>query len=324
MDYFDSGFCVRTPSWHRKELLVGEHPTDWNEARKLAGLEWEPQSAPVYVGTGASGIGNVQLEGYRAITRSDTGAVLNVAADSYQLITHEAMGQLIEAFMGAGANVRFETAGSVKGGGAVWALLRLDEPWQVSGDESLTYPYLALLNAHDGSAACSFTLTSVRVVCWNTWSAADEEGQRTGSRYVIRHTGNMEAKVAEAKVALAGLRSKATEDRELFEALAQQPLSDAQLDSLTELFLPSPRDVGNVCTDRVHGNVLAARGAFRSNYDQSPTLDGLRGSKYGALQAMTEYLDHLRKAKTADSHLGRTVLRGEPLKRRALQLLEQV
>ena len=50
-DYFESGFCVRQPSWHGKENLLDEFPEDWAAARIEAGLTWEPTTAPVFVAT---------------------------------------------------------------------------------------------------------------------------------------------------------------------------------------------------------------------------------------------------------------------------------
>lgn len=323
-DYFESGFCVRQPSWHGKENLLDEFPEDWAAARIEAGLTWEPTTAPVFVAGPHSGIGNIEVAGFRAITRDDTGEVLHVATDSYSLITHADMGDIIEAVLGADANVRFETAGSVRGGRQVWALCRLDEPFTVPGDTTPSYPYLVLLNSHDGSAACSVGYTTVRVVCWNTWSAADDEGARSGARHVFKHTGDVKTRIEEAKATLGQLRSNAAKSQQLFADLAKTPVRPEQVLAFTERFLPSPRDVGEQCTDRVHDNVKAARQLFTRTYETSPTTDDVRGTAYGLFMTATEYLDHLRGFRTRDSYLGRTILTPQRVKGAALHLLEEV
>lgn len=125
------------------------------------------------------------------------------------------MGELLEpysqAWRQAGADVKFETAGSVRGGDLVWALVRLDEPAYVPDDDSPTYPFAALLNAHDGSAACRLTSTSIRIVCWNTWKMAEAEDERNAHAVVLRHSGNVEARLDDAKASLADRRDDAKE-----------------------------------------------------------------------------------------------------------------
>jgi phage/plasmid-like protein (TIGR03299 family) len=353
--YFDCGFSVREPSWHGQETVLDEYPTDWAEARVLAGLDWEPQAVPAYglqhltlaqlaalpEGTAyrVNAEGSVpstysrpdakypvmvQEPDHQRIVRSDTGATLAIPTDSYSLINHADMGELIEAFLGTDANLQFETAGSVRDGKQVWALVRLDEPYEVPGDSSLVYPFLAMLNAHDGSAACSLTLTDVRVVCWNTWTAADARGAANGSRLVIRHTGNVAERIADVKEGVKAMREQADANRALFAELAKTPVRPEQVMDFTEQFLPSPRDTGEVCTDRVHANVVAARSAFGRIHEQSATTDGIRGTAYGLLMTATEYLDHVRGFRTRDSYVGRTILRPERAKAAALQLIGEV
>lgn len=322
--YFDCGFSVREPMWHGEGLVLTDYPDDWDRARTLAGLDWEPEPAPVFVAEGRSAIGNREVAGFQAIRRSDTGEVLGLPTGAYSVITHAQMGEIIEAVLAADSNVKFETAGSCRGGRQVWALAYLDEPYQLPGDTSQTYPFLALLNSHDGTAACSLTYTDVRVVCWNTWNAADAQGEQSGTRFVFRHTGDVTDRIAQAKQALSSLREDSKRTHELFLQLAQVPVNDENVVAFTERFLPSPRDTGEQCTDRVHNNVVRARGAFGRLYLESPTMDGIQGTAYGLLQASTEYLDHIRKAKSKDTLMGRTLLKPEGLKTRALGLIKEV
>lgn len=351
--YFDCGFSVRKPSWHGEEDLLDEYPTDWDDARMKAGLMWEPRTAPTYhqrlvtaeehnlivtADTGAIPVDvphpddrsdrkyrvMVPIMGQQTIERDDTGEALAVTTEKFSLISHGNMGEIIEAVMGADANVKFETAGSVREGRQVWALVRLDEPFSVPGDDSATYPFLAMLNAHDGSAACSLTYTNVRVVCWNTWSAADEEGARSGARHVFRHVGDVTTRIAEAKATLANLRTQAADAQALFTELAKTPVRADQVATFSELFLPSPRDNGELCSNRVHQNVLTARTTFERLHDQSLTTEGIRGSAYGLFMAATEYLDHIRGFQNRDTYLGRTVLKPQAVRGHALDLVREV
>lgn len=354
-DYFDKGFSVRKPMWHGKGLVLDAYPDSWAAARPLAGLDWEPTPEPVFTMrlltynqvaelNSEAAAGSyvlvdepkatdrpdrkyrvmIEAEGHQAITRSDTSEVLSVPTGAYSVINHADMGEIIEQVSEVDGAVKFETAGSCRGGRQVWALAYLDEPWQAPGDSSPSYPYLALLNSHDGSAACQLTFTTVRVVCWNTWQAAAAEGERNGTRYVFRHTGSVADKIAAAKEAIAQLRDETKATQALFTQLASTPVDDSQVKTFTELFLPSPRDVGEQCSDRVHGNVTSARASFSKLYTESLTMEGIRGSAYGLLQASTEYLDHVRVHRTSDTLMGRTLLKPDAVKARALTLVHQV
>lgn len=325
MDYFDSGFCVREPSWHGKENLLAEPPKDWPEARQAAGLQWEPISIPVYVQRGGTedAPGYAPLAGFQAIARDDTGDVLAVPTSSFSLISHAAMGEIIEAVLGERL-ARFDTAGSVKGGRAVWALVRLDEPFTVPGDDTATFPYLCILNSHDGSGACKVLYTLVRVVCWNTWQAASADGDRTGYQFTFRHSGDVASRIGDAREALAGLRTAAADYRDMMGDLAKVRVDDALVTTFLREFIPSPADSGEQITPRVAANIGEARSLFRALYDESPTVDAVRGTGYGLLMASTEYLDHLRGFRNRESYVGRTVLRPEAAKQRAASLIREL
>ena len=185
-----SMFSVREMPWHREGLVLDEYPTDWPAARKLAGLEWDPIGLDVYTLAGTDGDGREiyqVIPGFKQVVRSDTDAALSIQSDTYTIIDPTEMGGILAAVMEkVGGALRFETAGSLDGGRKVWALISLDEPIQVPGDSSLTLPYFAFANAHDGTGACALWATSVRVVCANTCGVNVAYG-RNGDESDRRH-----------------------------------------------------------------------------------------------------------------------------------------
>lgn len=276
----------------------------------------------------------VRIPDHKLIVRPDTGLVLGVTSDEFSAIYHgedhaESVGggsmeEIIDAFRGADGSLRFETAGSVRDGRGVWALLYLDEPYQVPGDDTEHLPFLAVLNHHDGTGACKVVKTQVRVVCWNTWQMASAEGDRTGQQFTFRHVGDVRGRIDEAKATIAGLRTEVDEYVELAQEMMKLRVEDRQVDEFLSEFLPSPREQGEVVTDRVHGNVEKARAAFKRIYTASVTTDAVRGTAWGLVQTSTEYLDHVRAFRSTDSYLGRSVLRAEPAKAKALTLARRV
>lgn len=336
--YFESGFCVRQPSWHGQETLLDDYPADWSEARRLAGLTWEPRLVPMYRASEHAPIttpdGDLiltptayeQVPGMQLVERDDTGAVLGPVSDQFGLITHAEMGEIVETILGE-TNVKYETAGSVKGGATVWVLVRLDEPYTNPGDIGpdgqpvATYPFLALLNSHNGAGACKVTYTQVRVVCWNTVQAADADGNRHGRQFSFRHVGKPMERIEEARAALNGVREDASRWQAMAEELYGMPVDQAFTARFLSEFIPEPP--AGVTSNRVRANIARDRQHFMALLE-SETNAHLADRGLGLFNASVEFLDHVRGFRNADTYLGRTILRAEPMKARALTMIREM
>lgn len=345
--YFESGFMVREPAWHGEGYVADRYPEDWDEARQWAGLTWEPEVRPVFGFDGdvekiADRIkvaddpatppavaeealrriveGFHELPNQQRIVRNDTGATLGITSREYQVITHAEMGEVVEALLDQ-PNVKYDTAGSVRGGAQVWALAYLDEPIQLPGDPSVTLPYLALTTRHDGSGALRAQSTSVRVVCANTFSAAEAEGDRNGTAFTFSHSRSWRDRIAEAKETITGVRREFAAYVELAEQLTALPVTAEQTEQFITAFIPAPPE--GLISDRVRNNVEAARSTMRLIL-AGPTSDGIGGTAFGLVQAAGEYLDHYRAYRSMDSHYARQLLRPEPLKAKAVRLVREL
>ena len=319
----ESMFSVRQMPWHREGTILADYPGDWSQARTLAGLDWDPVTADVYAATGISANGSVYYEpitGWKSITRSDTGAVLSLNRDTYTVIDHGEMGEIVEAVL-AQPNVKWETAGVLDGGRSVWCLALLDEPVALPGDDSPTLPYLAITNRHDGTGACALRATAVRIVCANTFRAAELEGERTGATFSFIHKSSWRSRIEDARAAVTGARTEIRRYSDLARDLLAIHVTPAQRELFITEFIPKPPE--GLITDRVARNVDEARKALRLLFD-SPTNAQIAGTAYGLVQAAGEYLDHVRNARSWETRLNRTLIRPEPLKHRALSLARDV
>jgi phage/plasmid-like protein (TIGR03299 family) len=319
---YESGFQVRVPAWHRQGVVLDDYPGSWAEAAKAAGLDWEPVKTPVYdrelAGMGEDGqpvYTYAEVKSKTFIKRSDSMALLDVAGAGYHIIPNSAMGEIVEALVGEGA--KYSTAGSLQGGRKVWALAEVAEPIRVKGDPSETLQYCALLNSHDGTAALQAVATSVRIVCMNTWKAAELDGSRHGHAYSFRHTSGWRERLDEAKQLIHFGRAEAALVAEELNALVDVKVTARQMECFVQDFVPMP--VGQIVSDQVVTNVEVARQALR-DIMASPTCLGINGTAYGLLQAAGEYLDHVRTVKTYSSYVNRTLLSTEKMKFRAKNL----
>lgn len=335
--YFETGFVVRRPAWHRLASVLDDYPGSWEEARRLAGLDWEPIRVPSYefrgVNTGGSPVyepgdgvtGDYFEDPDRVrIVRSDTGATLAVANDSYQLITHAEMGDVVEAILDQ-PGVKYETAGSLEEGRAVWALALLDEPVQLKGaagqDHSLTLPYLSIMNRHDGGSALRVQSTTVRIVCANTWRASELEGEQTGTVFSFRHTKHWRHKVDEARQVITGVRRDFHAYCQAASELLGITVTPQQTERFISEFIPAPPE--GLTSKRVRENIEHARSALRKIL-RSDTTAPVAHTAFGLVQAAGEYADHVRRARSWETRLNRSLLNPEPVKAKAARLVRQV
>src|SRR6516165_9724982 len=237
----ESMFSVRQMPWHREGTILADYPGSWADARRLAGLDWEPVPAEVYLAQWHTGLTPAYepVDGWKAICRSDTGAVLSVNKDSYTVIGHAEMGEIVEAVL-AQPNVKWETAGVLGGGRAVWCLALLDEPVTLPGDDSLTLPYLAITNRHDGTGACALRATAVRIVCANTFRAAELEGERTGTTFSFIHKSSWRNRIEEARQAVTGARREMRRYQELASELLGIRITPRERELFVTQFIPMP------------------------------------------------------------------------------------
>jgi len=316
-------FSVRELPWHRQGLVLPDYPGSWAAARTLAGLDWEPATEPVYAATGINEDGTPHYEpikGWKRIFRSDTGTTLSLNHDTYRLIDHAEMGEIIEAVL-AQPNVKWETAGVLDHGRAVWCLAKLDEPIELPGDNSLTLPYLAITNRHDGSAACALRATAIRIVCANTFRAAELEGRRHQATFSFIHKRSWRDRIDEARQAVTGARHELRQYEQLARQLLDLPITTQQRERFITRFIPPPPE--HERTDRRVHNVDQARAAIRAILTSNTTAP-VADTAYGLVQAAGEYLDHIRRAHSWETRLTRTLIQPEPLKARALALVREV
>jgi phage/plasmid-like protein (TIGR03299 family) len=325
---YERGFCVRKPSWHGQETLLDVPPT-LEEARLIA-HPWEPEFEPLYRKvtendpvTGIAITRFESVENFSAIVRDDTKSVLHVANEkTFGLFPNRGLYDIAEVFLGQGAVL--ETGGTVNGGRQVYLLAYLDEPFTVPGDTSETFPFCAIMNAHDGTSALRLVPTDIRVVCWNTFQYASLKAEQSGVQYTFKHSASIADRVEEAKTALSQVRKQSEGYLALATELTGLTITDESLAEFLIDFLPSPEEHGEVISDRVRENILTARKAFKQVYLDSPTTESIRGTGYGLFQAAGEYLDHVRGYRNRDSYLGRTVLSADRSKTKALELVRKV
>lgn len=183
------------------------------------------------------------------------------------------------------SGAHYETAGSLHGGRDVFLTMKLPKHIEVGGVDTLNL-YIAALNNHSGDATFRTLFTITRIECANTQAAALRNAVRIAK---IRHTRNAQQRVQEVRETL-GMTFKYMD---AFEAEAnrmiEQSYTDAQFAALVETILPDVDEDSSARALTWHGN---AEETLTRLFVESPTNTAIRGTRWAAYQAVTEWTDH--------------------------------
>ena len=177
--------------------------------------------------------------------------------------------------------MRYDTAGSLRGGRKIWLLAKLPDT-EIVGDK--TEPYLCFSNTHDGSGAIRVCMTPVRVVCNNTLNIALNGAKRSWS---VRHTGDIQAKLHEARMCLDMANKYMDRLGEYADQLANQTVKDEEIAKILDEMFPVTED----SSDREKKNAEKARTEYMICYF-APDIAKFKGTAWGALNAMSDMVGH--------------------------------
>jgi phage/plasmid-like protein (TIGR03299 family) len=274
--------------WHKLGTYIGEEPLNATEAIVAAGLDWDVEKRPLYVPTGIGGDpadGVVEATGHWGVTRVSDDKVLGVVQGRYQIIQNKEAFAFMDSL--TSSELKYETAGALKGGRKIWLLAEMPERIEpIRGD--VTIPYLLLSNGHDGRTILNILPTTTRVVCQNTLNLA-LGNMRNGVS--IRHTGSMHDKLEEAQRVLGFARREVDAMAIVAAALAQKNVGVPEWEAFLDVMAPLPLKAG---ANPARANTV--RESLTALFESGAGTDipGVRGSGWGALQAVTDYTSHFR------------------------------
>jgi phage/plasmid-like protein (TIGR03299 family) len=276
---------AREDAWHKLGVTVEDamdaetalskaHLAGWN-VRKLALTMTDEQGI-------TTELPNRWATAFTNPITQDT-EYLGVVGSNYTVIQNEDHTQLLDALVDE-SGAHFETAGSLRGGKQTFISMKFPETMNIGGYDPISL-YLVALNSHDGTSPFRFLVTPVRVVCANTQAAALQEAKASFS---IRHTRGAQGHIQEAREAM-GLTFKYMD---AFQARAEQMMQTAITDSAFQSIVSRLFDADLAKTDRQRNTAIEHTNSVMSLWRDSATMDGIRGTRWGAYQAVTEYTDH--------------------------------
>lgn len=319
-------YVGQTP-WHDiGNALPAQQPLEvWAQA---AGMDWTIQSSPVHFMTGSLADADVStpdpvsslvraFDEQKVLYRSDTLAPLSVVSNRYQVVQPM---EVLEFYRDLTeiSGYELETAGVLKAGKKFWALARTGKDTVLKGDDRVN-GYLLLATSCDGTLATTVTPTTVRVVCNNTLSVALNG---TSSAIKVPHNTSFDAQAVKKQLGIAVSQWDSFMYR--MKTLSERKVKSHE--SMNYFLKVLCASEGHELTPGLtNERALKKVQELYDGHGRGAELSAAKGTAWGLLCAVTEFVDHERRARSQEYRLDSAWFgQGAALKQRALDQAMQL
>lgn len=303
---------VGAAPWHQLgNQLPPKQPIEvWAQR---AGMDWDIREAPVQYAADGAGDEELTFPEQKVLFRSDTKRPLSVVSNRYQVVQPRDVLEFYRDLTEI-SGYELETAGVLKEGKKFWALARIGKEAALKGGD-LVKGYLLLATSCDGTLATTATPTTVRVVCNNTLTIA-LDGATSAVKVGHRTAFDADAVKKRLGVAVSSwdgfmYRMKTLAERKV------KPLESTNFFRRVlgaNLALSAPGQVA------IQERALKRVQALYEGQGHGAELSSAKGTAWGLLNAVTEYVDHERRARTQEYRLDSAWFgHGATVKQRALE-----
>lgn len=300
--------------WHGlgNPLESGQPLEVWAEQ---AGMNWEILESPVHYAAGeAGGLSQIlTFPEHKVLFRSDSREPLSVVGQRYKVVQPR---EILEFYrdLTEKSGFELETAGVLKGGRKLWALAKTGQQGTLKGGDR-TEGYVLLATACDGSLATTAQFTSVRVVCNNTLAVAVDNAQQAVK---VRHSTTFDAEAVKKQLGISV--SAWDEFMYRLKALSERRVTDAEAERFFRDVFSERAPADSSEAVKTNEKAMARAQSLFAGDGRGAELAASRNTAYGLVNAVTEFVDHERRARSADYRLDSAWFgKGATLKQRALE-----
>jgi phage/plasmid-like protein (TIGR03299 family) len=206
-----------------------------------------------------------------------------------------------------------ETAGVLKGGRKFWALARTGQSVALKGGDEVG-GYLLLATSCDGTLATTATPTTIRVVCNNTL-ALSLNGATSAIK--VPHNTRFDPSVVKKQLGIAV--SRWDEFMYQMRALAERKVSNKEAEHFFNQVLSVTSTSVTAQGQQTNRHAIAKANGLFEGRGKGANLASANGTAWGLLNAVTEFVDHEKRARSADYRMDSAWFgQGAALKQRAL------
>jgi phage/plasmid-like protein (TIGR03299 family) len=275
--------------WHGLGNLLGPNQSleVW---LKQAGMDWSVESSPVHY----QGQDHLrQFNDAKVLYRSDSGEALSVVSNRYQVVQPREVLEFYRDLVDIGG-FQLETAGVLKGGRKLWALAKTGQETMLKGNDQVK-GYLLLATACDGTLATTAQFTSVRVVCNNTLAVATSDSQ---GAIKVPHSTKFDADSVKQQlgIGVSAWQRFIVDMRKL----ADRPVNPFEARRYLVELLGNPDKLFH---DQPNSKALNRVFELFDGQGKGADLAAAKGTAWGLVNAVTQFIDHERRARNADNRL---------------------
>lgn len=301
--------------WHGLgNVLPAKQPLSvWLQS---AGMDWQIESSTVrYTSQHPTPSGVIEgihtFPEQRVLYRSDTKEPLSVVSPRYQVVQpHEVLEFYRDLTEVSGYDL--ETAGVLKGGKKFWALARTGQSSVLRGNDVVN-GYLLLATSCDGTLPTTVTPTTVRVVCHNTLNLAVAEK----AAIKVGHRSRFDPEAVKQQLGIAV--SQWDQFMAQMRLLSERKVNTQDASHFLRQVFSSDHSVQAPDTFS-HQRAMKQVLTLFDGQGRGSELDSAKGTAWGLLNAVTEYVDHEKRARSIDHRLDSAWFgQGAALKQKALE-----
>ena len=272
--------------WHGlgQPMPVGASIDEW---RSKAGMDWRIQRSEVRFNTSRTEEVLVKMPEQHVLFRSDNHEALGLVSKKYQVVQPSEVIEFFRDIAKAGG-LELSAAGTIYGGKRFWATAKIGEASPTNISDKIG-GYLLISTSADGSLATEVRRTTVRTVCSNTLAMAMADAHAS-----VRVTHKSVFDPAAVKEFMGLNEAAWAAFKHQVVRLANKPVLIEAAESITADILGGG--------DKVH-----ATAGYNKILDlfqgeaKGSELDGVQGTAWGYINAVTEYADWFSRARSQEN-----------------------
>jgi len=275
--------------WHGLGVKVHNDLSPQQMMQK-AGVDWKVHEVESFVEFN----GTKMPTGQKSLIRETDGKILTNVGENWHPCQNETAFEFFQDYVAAG-DMEMHTAGSLKGGQYVWALVKVKESFDLFGGDQVD-SYMLFSNPHVYGKSIDVRFTPIRVVCNNTLTfALNGEVNRAVK---INHKSEFNTDMVKDQLGIA--HEKFAKYKEMAEFLGSRPFSvENMLNYYNEVF---PLTSGSNEDEVIYETLSGQAKNCVDNLQTQPGAEYAEGSWWQVFNAATYVTDHIH-GRNADNRL---------------------
>ncbi len=277
---------------------------------KQAGMNWSICESPVHYQTNEALEDDTTIDpssiqtfpDQKVLYRSDNHLPLSVVSKRYQVVQPQ---EVLEFYrdLTEYSGFELETAGVLKQGRKFWALARTGKKTVLKGNDQVN-GYLLLATSCDGTLATIATPTTVRVVCNNTLAVAINGAEQA---IKVPHRSSFDAEAVKKRLGVAV--SQWDEFMYRMKILSERPVKNHEAMTYFHKVLCQSNDNNIRYPTQISASSLNNERALKKvqalyqGHGRGAELQAAKGTAWGLLSAITEFVDHEKQARSQENRL---------------------